>query len=62
VIKTAQAELSGNLKKLMHIEHTRISSSTQSNLEKARRAGDFDQELDLLREQQLRARRRRGME
>lgn len=60
--KTAQVELIGNLKKLMHIEHTRLSSSAQSDLEKARRAGDFDQELDLLRQQTLRARKRRGME
>ncbi len=61
-IKTAQVELSGNLKKLQHMEFARLSNSAVNELEKARMTGDFDQELDLLRQQELRARKRRGME
>lgn len=61
-VKTAQLELSGNLRKLMDREHSRLTVGVVSDLEKARLSGDFEQELALLQGQQERARRRRGMD
>lgn len=61
-IEHAKLELLDNLKKLQRMEFSRLSASTLSELERARAEGNTQQEDDLLREQQLRARRRRGME
>lgn len=60
-VEDAEAELLGNLKKLQQLELARQASDTVGDLERARRAGDFDQELELLREQGRRARQRRGL-
>ncbi len=60
-IELARVELFANLDKLRHVELTRLSSSALGDIERARKEGDFDQELALLKEQELRARRRRGL-
>jgi DNA primase len=60
-IESARVELFGNLDKLHQMELTRLSSSALSEIERARQEGDYDQELELLRMQEERARRRRGL-
>jgi DNA primase len=60
-IDAARVELFANLDKLRRMELTRLSSGALGELERARQEGDFDQELSLLREQELRARERRGL-
>lgn len=60
-IDSARVELFANLDKLHQMELTRLSSSALSELERARQEGDYDQELELLRMQEERARRRRGL-
>jgi DNA primase len=60
-IDTARVELFANLDKLHQMELTRLSSSALSEIERARQEGDYDQELELLRRQEERARRRRGL-
>lgn len=60
-VEDAEAELLGNLKKLQQLELSRQALDALGELERARRAGDFEQELELLREQGLRARQRRGL-
>lgn len=61
-IEHARLELLDNLKKLQRMEFSRLSATTLSELERARAEGNVQEEDDLLRQQQLRARRRRGME
>lgn len=60
-IDLARVELFANLDKLRNVELTKLRSSALSSMERARQEGDFDQELALLKEQELRARRRRGL-
>lgn len=60
-VEDAEAELVGNLRKLQQHELARLASDTVGDLERARRAGDFETELELLREQARRARQRRGL-
>src|SRR5690606_26991827 len=60
-IDTARVELFANLDKLRHMELTRLSSSALSQIERARLEGDYDQELALLKEQEERARKKRGL-
>lgn len=60
-IQTARVELFANLDKLRRMELTKMSSSTQGELERARQVGDFEQELELLRQQEQRARGKRGL-
>jgi DNA primase len=60
-VEDAEAELVGNLKKLQQHELSRLASDTVGDLERARRAGDFETELELLREQARRARQRHGL-
>lgn len=60
-IESARVELFANLDKLQHMELTRLSSSALSEIERARQEGDYDQELELLRRQEERARRKRGL-
>lgn len=60
-VEDAEAELVVNMRKLQQLEASRIASETQGDLERARRAGDFEQELDLLLELEHRARQRRGL-
>lgn len=60
-IESARVELFANLDKLRHMELTRLSSSALSEIERARQEGDYDQELELLRMQEERARRKRGL-
>lgn len=57
----ARVELFANLDKLHQMEMSRLSSTALTEIERARKEGDFDQELSLLKEQELRARRRRGL-
>jgi DNA primase len=57
----ASLELSGNLRKLKGLELSRQKSEGVEELERARKQGDFDQEVVLLREQQRRARERHGL-
>lgn len=60
-IDHARVELFANFDKLRGMELTRLSSGALGEIERARQEGDFDQELLLLKEQELRARRRRGL-
>lgn len=60
-VEDAEAELVGNLKKLQQHDLSRLASDTVGDLERARRAGDFETELELLREQARRARQRHGL-
>ncbi|MCH2109974.1 MAG: hypothetical protein MK135_11635, partial [Polyangiaceae bacterium] len=57
----AALELSENLKKLRRLELTQLSSTTMNQLEKARSEGNYDEEMELLKEQERRARQRRGL-
>lgn len=50
-----------NLEKMQQLELSRQTASTLGEIERARSEGDFDQELLLLREQEMRARKRRGL-
>jgi DNA primase len=59
--EAAHAELVGNVKKLRQHELSRLARDAMSDLERARRTGDMGQEDDLLREIELRARKRRGL-
>ncbi len=61
LVEAAHAELVGNVKKLRQHELARLARDAMSDLERARRTGDSDQENDLLREIELRARMRRGL-
>ncbi len=60
-IESARVELFANLDKLHQMELTRLSSSALSEIERARQEGDYDQELELLKAQEERARRKRGL-
>ncbi len=60
-MEDAKAELLGNVNKLKRYELSRLTSEALGELEQARRTGDFDQELDLLLQTQLRAKRRHGL-
>src|SRR5690606_37281265 len=60
-VEDAEAELVVNMRKLQQLEASRIAFETQGDLERARRAGDFEQELNLLLELEHRARQRRGL-
>lgn len=60
-IDTARVELFANLDKLHQMELTRLSSSALNEIERARQEGDYDQELELLRAQEERARKKRGL-
>jgi DNA primase len=60
-LEAAHAELVGNVKKLRQHELSRLARDAMSDLERARRTGDMGQEDDLLREIELRARKRRGL-
>ncbi len=60
-IEQARVELFGNLDKLHQMELNRLSTSTLSEIERARAEGDFEKELTLLQEQERRARQRRGL-
>jgi hypothetical protein len=60
-IDTARVELFANLDKLHQMELTRLSSTALGEIERARQEGDYDQELALLKEQEERARRKRGL-
>lgn len=60
-LEAAQAELVLNLKKLRQQELSRLAQDAMSDLEHARRTGDSDQELELMREIQLRAQKKRGL-
>ncbi len=60
-LEAAHAELVGNVKKLRQHELSRLARDAMSDLERARRTGDTGQENDLLREIELRARKRRGL-
>jgi hypothetical protein len=57
-VEVARAELSANLRKLKNVELSRQTSTAVSELERARSEGDFERELELLRRQADRARRR----
>ena len=60
-IEHARVELFANFDKLRRMELTKQSTGTLSDLERARQEGDFDQELELLKQQALRARKRHGL-
>jgi DNA primase len=60
-IDNARVELFANFDKLRRMELTKQSTGTLEDIERARQEGDFDQELELLKEQALRARRRHGL-
>ena len=60
-LESARVELFANLDKLRRMELTRASSSTLGEMERARREGDFEQELALLQQQVTRARGKRGL-
>lgn len=60
-IDIARVELFANLDKLRRMELTRLSISAVSDIERARQEGDYDQELELLKELTLRARQKRGL-
>ncbi len=60
-ISVARVELFANLDKLRQMDFTRLSSTTLNEIERARQEGDYDQELELLKELQMRARHKRGL-
>jgi hypothetical protein len=60
-IDTARVELFANLDKLRRMELSRMSTSTLSEMERARQEGDFEQELALLRQHESRARGKRRL-
>ena len=49
-LESARAELLGNVKKLERLEQQRHRSRVVEELQRAARAGDFDHELEVLRE------------
>jgi DNA primase len=57
----AQAELLENVKKLQRLTLSRQKGEVLQELERAQRAGDFETELELLREQSRRARERHDL-
>lgn len=60
-IDIARVELFANFDKLRRMELTKQSSGTINEIERAQKEGDFDQELELLKEQASRARKRHGL-
>jgi DNA primase len=60
-IDVARVELFANFDKLGRMELSRLASGTRDEIERARNEGDFDQELELLKQQELRARKRHGL-
>ncbi len=60
-IDDARVELFANFDKLHRMELTKQSTGTLGDIERARQEGDFDQELELLKQQALRARKRHGL-
>ncbi len=60
-LEDAQMVLLANIKKLKGLELVRRRSEVVEELQRAARAGDFDEELELLREQMRRARERHGL-
>lgn len=60
-IDSARVELFANLDKLKKMDLKRLSSSALSDMERARQEGDFEQEIELLRQQEQRARGKRGL-
>ncbi|MEZ4227387.1 MAG: DNA primase [Polyangiaceae bacterium] len=61
-LEHAQAELYENLEKLKRLELRRQNTEELEDLERAQKSGDFEQEMQLLREQMRRARKRHGLE
>jgi hypothetical protein len=60
-IDVARVELFANFDKLRRMELTKQSSGMINEIERAQKEGDFDQELELLKEQASRARKRHGL-
>jgi DNA primase len=61
-LEDARGELVENLEKLKRLELRRQNSEELEDLERAQKSGDFEQEMQLLREQMRRARERHGLE
>ncbi len=59
--ESALTELQENLKKLQSWELTRLSHTAVDQIERARSEGNFDEELELLKQQEQRAKKRRGL-
>jgi hypothetical protein len=60
-LEDAKTELFGNVSKLKGLELERQDVDARAEGERAARTGDFDRELELLREVQRSARQRRGL-
>lgn len=60
-LEDAKTELFGNVSKLKGLELERQDVEARAESERAARTGDFDRELELLREVQRSARQRRGL-
>lgn len=60
-VEDARTELLGNVDKLKRLELKRQRSAVVEDLERAAKAGDFEQEMLLLREHMRRARERHGL-
>jgi len=60
-VDLARVELCANLDKLRRMELSRHAGAAVGEIERARQEGDFDQELELLRAQEKRARAKRGL-
>jgi DNA primase len=60
-LEDAKTELFGNVSKLKGLELGRQDVEARAESERAARTGDFDRELELLREVQRSARQRRGL-
>ncbi len=61
-LEDARNELIENLEKLKRLELRRQNTEELEELERAQKSGDFEQEMQLLREQMRRARERHGLE
>jgi hypothetical protein len=60
-IDDARTELLANITKLKALAHARQRSHVLGELERAAKTGDFEREVDLLREHMRRARKRHGL-
>ena len=61
-LEDARSELIENLEKLKRLELRRQNTEELEEIERAQKSGDFEQEMQLLREQMRRARERHGLE